>query len=122
MEPIPHRNRPCVACDVRAITTPTEPALDALARLQLAARRLGATIELHNASPALADLIAIAGLADVLVVVDSGERCGEGRDGAATGPPSGHASRCNGRPKSAKSSGSTKKSCAVMAPSDTVST
>ncbi|MCU1464902.1 MAG: hypothetical protein JWM72_830 [Actinomycetia bacterium] len=57
-----------VGCDVSRITEPDECALDALARLQLTARRLGAIIHLHNATPALADLIELAGLADVLIV------------------------------------------------------
>jgi hypothetical protein len=57
-----------VGCDVSRITVADRHALEALARLQLAARRLGATIHLRNASPALADLIEFAGLADVLVV------------------------------------------------------
>ena len=62
-----------IACDARAIAVPSPPELDALVRLQLTARRLGATIELHNVSPALADLIAVAGLADVLVVAEPGD-------------------------------------------------
>ncbi|MDQ1380038.1 MAG: hypothetical protein QOJ71_757 [Actinomycetota bacterium] len=57
-----------VGCDVSRVTEPDECALDALARLQLTARRLGATIHLHHATPALADLIELAGLADVLIV------------------------------------------------------
>jgi len=65
-----------IACDARAIAVPSPPALEALARLQLSARRLGATIELHNVSPALADLIAVAGLADVLVVAGPSDDSG----------------------------------------------
>lgn len=57
-----------VGCDVSRITVADRDALEALARLQLAARRLGATIHLRNASPALADLIELTGLAGVLVV------------------------------------------------------
>lgn len=60
-----------VGCDVSKITEVDARALEALARLQLTARSLGATVRLHNASAALADLIVLAGLADVLVV-DSG--------------------------------------------------
>jgi hypothetical protein len=75
-----------IACDVGALATPTESALDTLARLQLAARRLGATIRLYNASAALADLIAIAGLADVLVVVTSVEGDDGGGERSAFGP------------------------------------
>jgi hypothetical protein len=61
-----------VPCDVSRLTDPDMAALDALARLQLTARRLGATIRLHHASAALVDLIACAGLADVLVIDESG--------------------------------------------------
>jgi ABC-type transporter Mla MlaB component len=66
------RDSDAIACDVSDLTCADAPALDALARLQLTARRFGLTIELHNASAALVDLIALVGLADVLVVVDSG--------------------------------------------------
>jgi hypothetical protein len=61
-----------IGCDVGGITDPDAPVLDSLARLQLVARRFGATIRLHNASAALADLIACSGLGDVLEVVESG--------------------------------------------------
>lgn len=40
--------------------------LDALARLGLVARRHGCTVRLRCASPELLDLIAFAGLADIL--------------------------------------------------------
>jgi anti-anti-sigma regulatory factor len=66
------RQRPPVACDVSRIVDPDEATLETLARLQLAARRLGTSIRLYNARPLLADLIEIAGLRDVLVVVPSG--------------------------------------------------
>jgi hypothetical protein len=61
-----------IVCDVSQIVDPDRPALEALARLQLTARRLGVTIQLQNACPVLVDLIALAGLTDVLVVADSG--------------------------------------------------
>ena len=54
-----------VVCDVR--TLPAEVAsIDALARLQLTARRLGGTIALRRASSDLDRLVAFVGLADVL--------------------------------------------------------
>ena len=65
-----------IACDASAIVVPSPSELEALARLQMTARRLGATIELHNASSALTDLIAVAGLADVLVVAGPGDDSG----------------------------------------------
>ena len=40
--------------------------VDALARLQLAARRRGCRVRLCNASPALLDLVAFMGLTEVL--------------------------------------------------------
>jgi ABC-type transporter Mla MlaB component len=43
-------------------------AVDALARLQLAARRHGCELRLRNASPELRELIAFMGLRDVLRV------------------------------------------------------
>ena len=54
-----------LVCDVRDIARGDERSLDALARLQLTARGMGTTIRLRNVSRALADLIELAGLADV---------------------------------------------------------
>lgn len=52
-------------CDVEGVA-PDAVAVDALARLQLAARRLGCRVHLRNASPELCELVAFMGLADVL--------------------------------------------------------
>jgi ABC-type transporter Mla MlaB component len=52
-------------CDVAGIE-PDAVTVDALARLQLAARRLGCRVELRNASAALLELVDLMGLADVL--------------------------------------------------------
>jgi hypothetical protein len=41
--------------------------VEALCELQLAARRLGCTIRVHDPSPELRDLIVLAGLAAVLL-------------------------------------------------------
>ena len=49
-------------CDV----DPDAVTVDALARLQLAARRLSCRLLLRNASPELLELVAFMGLADVL--------------------------------------------------------
>lgn len=73
MEDLPRWRPPAVACDVSKIVQPDEGNLETLARLQLAARRLGTSIRLYNACPLLADLIEIAGLQDVLVVVSGVE-------------------------------------------------
>ena len=52
-------------CDVAGVE-PDAVTVDALARLQLAARRLGCQLRLANASAELCELIAFMGLRDVL--------------------------------------------------------
>lgn len=53
-------------CDVE--TVPADAVtVDALARLQLAARRTGCLVRLRGAAPALRDLVAFMGLTDVLL-------------------------------------------------------
>jgi ABC-type transporter Mla MlaB component len=52
-------------CDVAGVR-PDAVAVDALARLQLAAQRSGCRVRVENASPELRDLIAFMGLRDVL--------------------------------------------------------
>jgi hypothetical protein len=47
--------------------------IDALARLQLLARRLGFSIVVRDASPALAELVELSGLAGVLPLEVSGQ-------------------------------------------------
>jgi hypothetical protein len=56
-----------IVCDVGAVT-PDAAAVDALARLQLNAQRLGLEIRLQHASSELRELIAFAGLDQVLRV------------------------------------------------------
>lgn len=54
-----------IACDVSAL--PADAAtVDALARLQLTARRCGGRIRLHRASHELLQLLSFVGLADVV--------------------------------------------------------
>jgi ABC-type transporter Mla MlaB component len=72
-------------CDVGTITQADEATLDALARLQLAARRLGTSIELTNAGRALRDLLDLAGLADVLPDASGVEVDGQVEDGEQLG-------------------------------------
>jgi ABC-type transporter Mla MlaB component len=55
-----------VHCDVRGVTTDVVT-VDALARLQLAARRRGCRVVLQHPSDDLRRLVAFMGLADVLV-------------------------------------------------------
>ena len=59
-------SRPGVAlCDVSGVE-PDAVAIDALARLQLGARRNGCQVRLRGASSALLELVAFMGLSDVL--------------------------------------------------------
>jgi ABC-type transporter Mla MlaB component len=58
--------RPSIAlCDVRSVAADAAT-VDALARLQLAARRNGCQVRLLNASDELRELVAFMGLRDVL--------------------------------------------------------
>ena len=57
----------CAVCDVAGVAADAV-AVDALARLQLAARRHGCRIRLEHASAELRELIAFMGLGDVLAV------------------------------------------------------
>ena len=54
-----------VVCDVRGVV-PDAVAVDALARLQLTARRRGGEIRLRGASRELKELLDVAGLGEVL--------------------------------------------------------
>src|SRR5689334_11706945 len=55
-----------VTLDVRAVVAPNAATVDALARAQLLARRLGGSIRLQHAGEPLRELLALAGLLDVL--------------------------------------------------------
>jgi hypothetical protein len=61
-----------IVCDVGTVK-PDVHTIDALARLQLAAGRLGLDVRLRHASADLQDLIALAGLRDVLRVEPGGQ-------------------------------------------------
>jgi hypothetical protein len=61
-----------IVYDVGALA-PDAAAIDALARLQLAARRLGLEIRLRHASSELLGLLAFVGLSEVLRVEASGQ-------------------------------------------------
>ncbi len=62
-----------IVCDVRALAAPDVGAIDALARLQLAARRLGLELRLRHASAELLGLVELAGLSEALGVEAAGE-------------------------------------------------
>jgi len=57
-----------LVCDVAAVTRPDAGTIEALARLQLTARRLGCQMRLRRPSAELAELLALFGLDDVLRV------------------------------------------------------
>jgi hypothetical protein len=58
-----------VACDVQALV-PDAAAVDGLARLRVAARRLGCELHVRRASAELKELLAFVGLADAVLGVD----------------------------------------------------
>jgi ABC-type transporter Mla MlaB component len=55
-----------VVCDVGALADPDAVTVDALARLQLTARRLGCRVQLRHACGELQDLLSLMGLGDVV--------------------------------------------------------
>jgi anti-anti-sigma regulatory factor len=62
-----------VVCDVAPLTRPDLATLDALARMQLTARRCGTQMQLRGASPAMLGLLAVTGLHEVLPLCRSAE-------------------------------------------------
>jgi len=68
VSPRPRSEPRAVVIDVGALDRPTIATIDALARLQVGARRLGDRIRLRNASRELQDLLALTGLSGVLPV------------------------------------------------------
>jgi ABC-type transporter Mla MlaB component len=61
-----HNGATVALCDTSGVD-PDAVTVDALARLQLAARRHGCQVRLRNASPELLELLAFMGLRDVLI-------------------------------------------------------
>ncbi|MEA2651510.1 MAG: hypothetical protein QOI85_1231 [Chloroflexota bacterium] len=57
-----------VVCDVAGVSDPDCGTVDALARMQLTAKRLGRGLRLRGASDELHDLLAMAGLCEVVGV------------------------------------------------------
>ncbi len=80
-----------IVCDVSSLA-PDAVSLEALARLQLAARRLGVEIRLGRVSPGLRELIELAGLSEALGVEALGQaeereqRCGVEEEGELGDP------------------------------------
>ena len=62
------RCRRTIVCDVGMLVAPDVGTIDCLARLQLAACRAGRELRLRNVSRELRELLAFAGLEDVLSV------------------------------------------------------
>jgi hypothetical protein len=76
-----------LTCDVGAIVEPDAVTVDALARLQLIARRLGREARVEHASPELRDLLAFMGLSRVVRLsegsgVESGRQTEEREEGS----------------------------------------
>jgi STAS domain-containing protein len=61
-----------VACDLAGVENPALPVVDVLARLALVGRRSRHRMRLEHASPAILELLALCGLADILRGADPG--------------------------------------------------
>ena len=66
---IEHGTGRVVICDAGAVTDPDAVAVDTVARLQLTAKRVGCELRLRHACAELEELIALAGLSEVMPVV-----------------------------------------------------
>jgi ABC-type transporter Mla MlaB component len=58
-----------VTCDLSGVADPDAAALEALARMQLTARRMGRSIRLAHVRPEMRALLALAGLTDIVPTV-----------------------------------------------------
>lgn len=74
------RRAELIVCDVTALQEPDLGSIDALARAQLTAQRLGCRVRLDGATKRLRELLALAGLREVVP-------CGAGSDLEARGQP-----------------------------------
>jgi anti-anti-sigma regulatory factor len=77
-----------VVCDVGALACPDAVTVDALARLQLTAHRLGRSIGLRHASSELRDLLDLTGLGEVVPLCGR-LRLGSGRQAEQREQPGG---------------------------------
>ena len=71
---------PLVICDVGELEGPDVVAVDALARLQLTARRLGRQIRLRHACDELRELLALVGLSDVVPLTEGSQPGGKAEE------------------------------------------
>ena len=70
---MPEQPRLILVIDVRTLTEPDLATIEVLARLQLTARRLGATIRLAHTCEQMRDLLACSGMGELLPLdADSG--------------------------------------------------
>nr|WP_202454680.1 STAS domain-containing protein [Streptomyces sp. SID8367] len=82
-----------IVCDVSGVTATDLATVDALARMQLAARRAGGRIRLRDPSPRLALLLSLTGLGDALGIEPLGDPeereppLGEVQEAVETGDP-----------------------------------
>jgi len=63
---VPEKPRLILVVDVRTLTEPDLGTIEVLARLQLAAHRLGATIRLGHTCEQVRDLLACSGMGELL--------------------------------------------------------
>ena len=71
---------PLVICDVGELGDPDVVAVDALARMQLTARRLGRQIQLSHACDELRRLLTLMGLGDVVPLVEGPQPGGKAEE------------------------------------------
>lgn len=69
-----------ISCHAGALTDPDLGTVEALARLQLTFRRCGVTLRLCHVPPALAELLDLLGLADVLTCRLGLQPCGKAEE------------------------------------------
>ncbi|MFM9369516.1 STAS domain-containing protein [Streptomyces sp. Da 82-17] len=62
-----------VVCDAGALDVPDMAAVEALARLRLAARRAGAGMRIRDPDPRLTGLLALVGLGELFGEAEEGE-------------------------------------------------
>jgi hypothetical protein len=81
VEALAHSRQKALVCDLGRVTAADLTVIEALARMQLVARRRGCAIEFRHVGYGVRELLALSGLCDVLPVIDDaqtgidGERC-----------------------------------------------
>jgi ABC-type transporter Mla MlaB component len=66
-----------VVCDVGSLLDPDAVTVDALARMQLTARRLGRSIQIRHPCPELRDLLGLVGLTDIVQISETSRPGGQ---------------------------------------------